>query len=92
MVPPLKPAPGGCLKDYGDTTPSKEHSPKVFSPAKRHHEDFAGRSRSESESDEDSLGTATSLTFKHFKTTGDESPPVVDDSPTVNKVDCHDGP
>jgi hypothetical protein len=59
MVPPPKPAPGGCLKDYGDATPSKEHSPKVFGPAKRHHEDFAGRS-SESKSDEDSLGTTTS--------------------------------
>lgn len=31
------------------------------------------------------------LTFKCFKTTGDESPPVVDDSHTVKKVDCHDG-
>jgi hypothetical protein len=88
MASPTEPAPGGRLKDYGDMTPSKEHSPKVFSPAKRCHADFAGKL---SDSDEDSLGATASLTFKRFKTTGEESPPVVEDSPTIKKVDSHDG-
>jgi hypothetical protein len=42
---------------------------------------------SESKSNEDLLFATASLSFKQFKTTADESPLVVDDSPTVKMVD-----
>jgi hypothetical protein len=53
MVPPSSPAVKGNPKEDGDKTPLKKTSPKIYSPAKRSHNDFAEKERSKSKSKED---------------------------------------
>lgn len=73
MAPPKKAATKARLKDDSETsqhsTPAKASSPKVYSPAKRRHADFAAAS-SESES-EDSV-VVVSPAAARLKMTGED--------------------
>ncbi len=89
MAPPSSPAVKGNPKEDGDSTPLKKTSPKVCSPAKRSHKDFAGKERSESESEEDSAVAPPAS--KHLKSTGEESSTAVKDGSLKERGPSVDG-
>jgi hypothetical protein len=87
MAPPSSPAVKGNPKEDGDSTPLKKTSPKVYSPAKRSHKDFAGKERSESE--EDSVVAPPAA--KQLKRTGEESSTAVKDGSLKERGPSVDG-
>jgi hypothetical protein len=91
MAPPSSPAVKGNPKEDGDSTPLKKTSPKVCSPAKRSHKDFAGKERSESESESEEDSAVAPPASKHLKSTGEESSTAVKDGSLKERGPSVDG-
>jgi len=91
MAPPKTTPSQGHPKDDSDelsaSNPSKASSPKVFSPAKRNHKDFAAIRSSESEG-EDAI---TSPLAKRLKSRGEEDPTKEEKNSTNSSSEDSDG-